>query len=39
MWSSFQRRDLANNEGEMYVPVISGEGKPQGDQILDSFEN
>lgn len=38
MWSSYQRRDLANNEGEMYIPVLAGEEPPQGDQILESFE-
>jgi len=39
MWSSYQRRDLANNEGEVYLPVLSGEEKPQGDQILESFQH
>lgn len=39
MWSSYQRRDLVNNDGEVYIPVLAGEGKPQGDQILESFES
>merc|ERR1719410_1418703 len=34
MWSSYQRRDLVNNQGELYVPILAGEGKPQGSQIL-----
>lgn len=39
MWISYQRRDLANNLGEVYLPVLAGEEKPQGDQILESFES
>ena len=39
MWSIYQRRDLANDEGEVYIPTLAGEGKPQGDQILESFQN
>lgn len=39
MWSSYQRRDLSNNKGEVYVPVLAGEEKPQGDQILQSFDH
>ena len=38
MWTSYQRRDLANNEGEVYLPILSGEEKPNGEQILESFE-
>jgi adenylate kinase len=39
MWIAYQRRDLANNKGEIYVPVLAGEDMPQGDQILESFES
>lgn len=39
MWASYQRRDLAKEQGEMYIPIIAGEEKPQGDQILASFES
>lgn len=38
MWIAHQRRDLANNGGEVYVPILAGEYKPQGDEILDAFE-
>ena len=37
-WIAYQRRDLANNEGEVYVPVLSSEEKPDGEAILDAFE-
>lgn len=37
MWTTYQRRDLANDQGEVYIPVLAGEGKPKGDQILESF--
>jgi len=39
MWSSYQRRDLRNNEGEIYIPVLAGEDRQKGDQILESFES
>lgn len=39
MWSAYQRRDLANNGGEVYLPVLAGEEKPKGEQIMESFEN
>ena len=38
MWATYQRRDLANDQGEVYIPALAGEEKPQGDQILKSFE-
>lgn len=38
MWSSYQRRDLVNNQGELYVPILAGEEKQDGQQILQSFE-
>jgi adenylate kinase len=37
-WVVHQRRDLVNNE-EIYVPVLSGEEMPKGDEILESFES
>ena len=37
MWIAYQRRDLADNKGEIYVPILAGEDMPQGDQILESF--
>lgn len=39
MWIAHQRRDLANNEGEVYVPILAGEEMPQGDEILEAFES
>jgi adenylate kinase len=36
-WVAHQRRDLANNEGEVYVPVLAGEDRPPGDVILECF--
>jgi adenylate kinase len=39
MWIAHQRRDLLNSEGEIYVPVLAGEHKPTGEQILDAFES
>ena len=37
-WVAHQRRDLANNEGEVYIPVLAGEERPKGDVVLDNFE-
>jgi adenylate kinase len=39
MWIAHQRRDLANDEGEVYVPILAGEEMPQGYEILDTFES
>jgi len=39
MWAAYQRRDLAKEEGEIYIPILASEGKPPGDQILASFES
>ncbi|KAG7371850.1 DUF1995 domain containing protein [Nitzschia inconspicua] len=39
MWIAHQRRDLANDEGEVYVPILAGEEMPKGDEILNSFDN
>jgi adenylate kinase len=37
-WVAHQRRDLANNEGEVYIPVLAGEEMPKGDVVLENFE-
>jgi adenylate kinase len=37
-WVAHQRRDLANNAGELYVPVLMSETRPDGQVILESFE-
>jgi adenylate kinase len=36
-WVAHQRRDLANNDGEVYIPVLAGEEMPKGDVILENF--
>ena len=38
-WVAHQRRDRANNEGEVYVPVLSSEEKPAGEMIMRTFEH
>jgi adenylate kinase len=37
-WVAHQRRDLANNGGELYIPVLAGEEMPKGDVVLENFE-
>jgi len=37
-WVAYQRRDLQNNEGEIYVPILSTEEQPDGEMILNTFE-
>lgn len=37
-WVAHQRRDRVNNEGEVYVPVLASEEKPEGDVILKTYE-
>ena len=37
-WIAYQRRDFANNEGEIYVPILSHEIPPTGEEILSAFE-
>lgn len=37
-WIAHQRRDFANGEGEIYVPVLASESKPEGEAILEAFE-
>jgi adenylate kinase len=35
---AYQRRDLQNNEGEIYVPILSTEEQPDGEMILKTFD-
>jgi adenylate kinase len=37
-WIAHQRRDYANDGGEIYVPVLASETRPSGEAILDCFE-
>jgi len=37
-WVAHQRRDLANDGGEIYLPVLASEYMPEGEAILESFE-
>lgn len=37
-WVAYQRRDFANNGGEIYIPVLCGETMPTGEDILAAFE-
>ena len=37
-WVAHQRRDYADGDGEIYVPVLCGETKPEGSDIMESFE-
>jgi adenylate kinase len=37
-WVAHQRRDLANNEGEVYIPVLACEEMPKGDVVLENFD-
>ena len=38
-WVAHQRRDLMNNGGEVYIPVLASEEKPNGDEVLESFQS
>lgn len=37
-WVAYQRRDRANNEGEVYVPILCSEEHPDGETILENFD-
>jgi adenylate kinase len=37
-WVAHQRRDLRDGKGEIYVPVLSSESLPTGEDILEAFE-
>jgi Domain of unknown function (DUF1995) len=36
-WIAHQRRDLADNGGEIYVPCLADEEMPKGEDILATF--
>ena len=36
-WVTYQRRDRVNNGGEIYVPILSTEERPDGELILKTF--
>mmetsp|Transcript_3504 Transcript_3504/g.5135 ORF Transcript_3504/g.5135 Transcript_3504/m.5135 type:complete len:126 (+) Transcript_3504:218-595(+) len=38
-WVAHQRRDLAGGQGEVYVPVLSTEEKPEGELIKECLDN
>lgn len=37
-WVAHQRRDYVDGKGEIYVPVLAGETKPDGADIMASFD-
>ena len=37
-WIAHQRRDYADGDGEIYLPVLAAETKPEGTDIMESFE-
>jgi len=37
-WVALQRRDLANDGGEVYVPMLASEIRPTGEEMLSVFE-
>ena len=37
-WVAHQRRDLANDAGEVYLPVYSSENKPDNEVLMGTFE-
>jgi adenylate kinase len=37
-WVAHQRRDLANDAGEVYLPVYSSETKPDSEVLMSTFE-
>lgn len=39
MWIAYQRRDLRNNGGEVYVPILANENPISAESILDSLES
>jgi hypothetical protein len=36
-WVAYQRRDWADEEGEVYVPMLSTEEQPDGEMITGTF--
>ena len=37
-WVAYQRRDRVNNGGEVYIPVICDEQRPDGEAIMKSMD-
>lgn len=37
-WVAHQRRDLADNVGEVYLPVYSSETKPDNEVLMGTFD-
>lgn len=37
-WVGHQRRDFADGTGEIYIPVISSETKPEGEAVKEAFD-
>jgi adenylate kinase len=37
-WVAHHRRDLANDQGELYIPVLASEETPTGEEILKAFK-
>ena len=38
-WVAHQRRDRLNGDGEVYVPIVSSEEKPDSDSIKQGFDS
>ena len=37
-WVAHQRRDVLNEQSEIYVPILSSEERPSGEEILEAFD-
>jgi adenylate kinase len=37
-WVAHQRRDLLNEQSEIYVPILSSEERPTGEEILEALD-
>jgi len=37
-WVAHQRRDMVNNGGEVYVPILSTEEQPNSELIMETFD-
>lgn len=38
-WIAYHRRDRVNNGGEIYIPVVAGEDRPESEDIMKAVEN
>lgn len=38
-WIAHQRRDLVNDGGEVYVPILACEERPDGEAVLAAFQS